>query len=63
MAQTSSPDFVAAHIRSGRYAQRERPAAFIPNRLRAGRSGSTTPVRTMAAGPAVVFLTLLLGAP
>lgn len=28
----------AAHVRSGRYAQRERPAATIPARLRVARA-------------------------
>jgi len=63
MQQTPSPAFVAAHIRSGRYAQRERPAASIPSRLRNGRSKEATPPRPMAAGPAIAFLTSLLGSP
>jgi hypothetical protein len=32
----------AVHVRSGRYAQRERPAATIPTRLRALRARQPT---------------------
>jgi hypothetical protein len=62
MSQTTSPAFVAAHLRSGRYAQRERPAASIPDRLRAGRLTAATPPGKMSAGPAIAFLASLFGA-
>lgn len=51
MAQ-SLPPYLASHVRSSRYAQRERPAASIPSRIRARQASAGAPgTRLPATSP------------
>jgi hypothetical protein len=60
MLQTTLTPTMLAHVRAGRYAQRERPAATIPARLHAnGASKSTQSLRMVAASPAIFTLLAL----
>lgn len=47
---TLASQSVACHLRSSRYAQRERPAITIPNRLRKSRFGNDSAWRPAWAG-------------
>jgi hypothetical protein len=61
MAQLLSPNG-AVHVHASRYAQRERPAASIPNRISARRLASAAPVpQCNAASPAIALLLALRG--
>jgi|SwirhisoilCB2_FD_contig_71_125000_length_327_multi_22_in_0_out_0_1 hypothetical protein len=64
MAQVLSPD-VASHLRASRYAQRERPAASIPNRISARRLNATpgAPVPQRSTTSPVIALLLALRGP
>lgn len=58
MALVLSPE-AARHIRSGRYAQRERPAATIPARLRVSRTTFSERSRRWEAQLLLVSLAVL----
>ncbi len=50
----------AVHVRTGRYAQRERPAATIPSRMRALRALPTSSPADPSPGAALSLAALLL---
>jgi hypothetical protein len=62
MSQTLSPAS-AMHVRASRFAQRERPAATIPSRIRTTYAFERAPVsQRPAASPAELLLFALRGA-
>lgn len=62
MSQTLSPA-TAAHVRASRFAQRERPAASIPSRIRARYASERASVsQRKAASTATPLLLALWGA-